>query len=53
MTSDVSLTTELQEFELDLSNSSYQYVIGGFGWVIEASSTDPIVFYIDDIRWVK
>ena len=53
VTSDVSLTTELQEFELDLSNSSYQYVIGGFGWVIEASSTDPIVFYIDDIRWVK
>lgn len=47
------LSDQPQEFELDLTNSTYTYVLGGFGWVLSTTTLDPIVFYIDDIRWVK
>lgn len=48
-----TLTDEPTAYELDLSSSSYLEVLGGFGWVLKASSMDPIVIYMDDIRWVK
>lgn len=47
------LGTSPAEFELDLSSSNYSMVLGGFGWVVEANSLDPIVFYVDDVRWKK
>lgn len=40
------------QYELDLTGSEYVEVIGGFGWTVEVHSLDPVVFYLDDIRWV-
>jgi hypothetical protein len=46
----VPLTTSPQPFTLDLSGSTYNKVVGGFGWSAKDSTT-PVTFYIDDIRW--
>gem|GEM_PF-1478308 len=40
------------QYELDLTGLDYGEVIGGFGWTVEVHSLDPVVFYLDDIRWV-
>lgn len=48
-----TLTAAPQEFELNLAGSNYTYVLGAFGWVVSTTSTEPVTFYIDDIRWVK
>lgn len=46
-----TLTSEPQEIVLDMSTSTYEYVIGGFGWVIAADNLDPRVFYVENARW--
>ncbi len=46
------LSTDWQEFSIDVSTSDLSYVLGGFGWV--ATSTDNpggAVFYVDDIYY--
>lgn len=47
-----ALTTEWQQFSIDLTGMDLSYVLGGFGWV---ASTDQnpggAVFYLDDIRY--
>jgi hypothetical protein len=50
---DQTITGTPTQYELDLTGQNYEMVLGGFCWVVEASSLDPIVFYLDDIRWVK
>ena len=51
----VTLTTEWQQYEIDLSSmpSDYlTYVVGGFGWVAsKEDNPDGIKFYIDDIKF--
>lgn len=39
--------------EISLAGQPYEMVLGGFGWVIETDSLDPIVFYIDNVVWDK
>jgi len=48
-----TVTTTPTTYELNLVGSTYDYVLGGFGWVAQVSSLDPIEFYIDDVQWVK
>jgi exo-beta-1,3-glucanase (GH17 family) len=46
----VWLTTEWQEFHIDLRNADLSRVIDGFGWVAERDRTPKgISFYLDDL----
>jgi hypothetical protein len=48
----VVLTTEWTEYAVSFAGQSYERVIGPLGWSIATSQlADPIVFYLDDIRW--
>ncbi len=47
---EVPLGTEPAEFSLELGATTYQRVVGGFGWVAK-EATAPVTFHIDDIRW--
>jgi hypothetical protein len=49
----IVLTTTPTPYIIDLTGQTYDAVIGGFGWVIEApvGSTAPIAFTVDNIRW--
>jgi hypothetical protein len=49
----VTLTTAMTAYSIDLTGQTYDAVLGGFGWTIEApmGSTTPIVFTVDGIRW--
>jgi hypothetical protein len=49
----LELTSTPQTFELDLKASSYDHVLGGFGWVAQVNSLDPVEFFVDDLRWEK
>jgi hypothetical protein len=48
-----SLTTEMQRFEIDVSNQTYDRVIGGFGWTVTPGMLPPdgYQFCLDNIRW--
>jgi hypothetical protein len=46
----VVLTTTPQEYDIDLTTTTYAKVVGGFGWSAGDSSS-AVVFNIDDIRW--
>jgi len=55
-----ALSTTLSMYSLDLTGQVYDEVIGGFAWIIVtndaaswAPGAPPIVFYIDDIQWIK
>jgi hypothetical protein len=46
------LTTDWQQFDLDLTGLDLSYVLGGFGWVASAQSNpNGAVFYLDDIEY--
>ena len=47
----ITLTTNWQEYTIDLSNASLKSVIGGFCWVASAdyNSKNRITFFLDDI----
>ena len=48
----VSLTTEWQQYSVDLSDKDLSSISGGFCWVASAdSNTEGIVFYLDDIKY--
>jgi hypothetical protein len=47
----VTLTTSWQQYEVPLTGDTYSSVIGAFAWSITTTSTDPIAFYVDDIEW--
>jgi hypothetical protein len=63
----VSLTKEWQQFSVSLTGAdyypegatTYSSVLGGFAWIVippmpnGAPSTEPIVFYLDNIRWTQ
>jgi hypothetical protein len=48
-----TLGTTAMEYSIDLTGQTYDAVLGGFGWTIEApmGSTTPVVFTVDNIRW--
>jgi exo-beta-1,3-glucanase (GH17 family) len=46
----VSLSTEWQEYHIDLTGADLSNVIGGFGWAAERNRTpNGVTFYIDNI----
>lgn len=47
-----TVTTTPTQYEIDLTNQNYEMVLGGFCWTVAAVSSDDVVFYLDDIRWV-
>jgi hypothetical protein len=54
----VTLTTQWQQFTVDFGGATYDQVLGGFAWLLNlptldggAPDTQPIVFYLDAIRW--
>lgn len=47
-----TLTTEWQEFVIDLSGANLSHIIGGFAWTASADSNPKgATFYLDDIRF--
>ena len=57
MTQDVTLSTALLRYTIDLTGQTYDQVIGGFAWIVTVPSPSAtatpkaIVFYLDDMRW--
>jgi len=48
----VELTTEWQQFEIDLTDLDMSYISGGFAWVTNAMACpDGAVFFLDDIQY--
>lgn len=46
----VTLTTEWQEFHVDLREADLSHIIDGFGWVAERARTpDGVALYLDEI----
>ncbi|MGR3310133.1 MAG: hypothetical protein ACUZ77_05095 [Candidatus Brocadiales bacterium] len=49
-----TLTTEWQEYTIDLTGQDLSYVIGGFGWAADAiKNPNGATFYLDDIQYDK
>lgn len=56
----MALTSDWQQFEIDLMNVDLSYMIGGFAWAanwdnngITQESPKTLVFYLDDIRFER
>jgi hypothetical protein len=49
----ITLTNTMMPYIVDLTGLTYDAVLGGFGWVIQApvGSTSPITFTVDSITW--
>jgi exo-beta-1,3-glucanase (GH17 family) len=48
------LTTDWQEFEIDLDGADLTHIIGGFAWVTNwDTNPNGTTFYLDDIRFEK
>ena len=48
----VELTTEWQQFEIDLADLDLSYISGGFCWVTNSmANPDGCIFYLDEIRY--
>jgi hypothetical protein len=45
----VKLSNDWQAFSIPIKQTSYDWVLGGFGW--GTSTQTPIVFSIDDVQW--
>jgi hypothetical protein len=54
---EITLTTEMTQYTVDLSAMTYDAVIGGFSWTTnlpqgtDPTTAAPIVFFLDDIAW--
>ncbi len=49
-----TLTTDWQQYTIDLTGADLSYILGGFGWVANAvNNPSGAVFYLDDIRYDK
>jgi hypothetical protein len=46
----IQLTTQWQEYRIDLEGRNLQRIISGFVWVVEGG-TSPVIFYLDDIAY--
>jgi len=53
--SQVQLTKEWKQYEIDLRGKDLSYIIGGFCWSTSIDVNDPegIVFYLDEIKYEK
>jgi hypothetical protein len=50
----IELTKDWKEYTIDLTGRNFSYVIGGFGWAMNADSNmNGAVFYVDEIRLVR
>ena len=50
----ITLTTEWQEYTIDLTGQDLSYVVGGFGWVANArNNPNGATFYLDNIYYDK
>ncbi len=48
------LTTDWQEYEIDLNGASLTHIIGGFAWVTNWDANPKgATFYLDDIRFTR
>ena len=47
---DAKLTTDWQQFRIDLAGKDLSQVKTGFCWVV-AGRGEPVTFYLDDVRW--
>lgn len=50
----IRLSSEWQQYSIELQGQDLSYVIGGFGWVVDKFRNrghDEVVFYVDDIRY--
>lgn len=50
----IRLSREWKQYTINLSGADLSYVIGGFGWVVDAyrnRGREDVVFYLDDI-WI-
>ena len=50
--SNVALDSTPQEYVIDLTDISYELVVGGFVWTA-AQSDGPMTFHIENIRWIE
>lgn len=51
-TGQIELTKEWKEYEIDLNGLDMSYIIGGFGFAINADSNpDGATFYIDEVKY--
>ncbi|MCP4649183.1 MAG: hypothetical protein GY853_03760 [PVC group bacterium] len=50
----IDVTTEWQQYTIDLTDTDLSYIIGGFCWSTNADANpDGCVFYLDDIQYEK
>lgn len=51
----LTLSQDWKQYSIDVSSNDLSYVLGGFGWVTNASENGnkDIVFYLDDIQYDK
>ena len=50
----ITLSTDWQEYAIDLSNYDLSHVIGGFAWTAtKANNPEGATFYLDDIRFIN
>jgi hypothetical protein len=48
----IRLEPEWRRYEIQLSDQDLSSVIGGFAWIVQANANvDPVVFYIDNVRF--
>ncbi|NIM17440.1 MAG: hypothetical protein GTO45_35965, partial [Candidatus Aminicenantes bacterium] len=54
-TGTITLTSQWEQYSIDLQGNDLSYVLSGFGWVATAvdNNHQNITFYLDDIYWNK
>ena len=50
--SNIALSSTPQEYVIDLTDISYELVVGGFVWTA-AQSDGPMTFHLENIRWIE
>jgi hypothetical protein len=49
---EVTLTSDYQKLEIDLSGVSYESVVSPFGWsIVSQGNPEPVQLFIADVRW--
>jgi hypothetical protein len=47
----ITLTTAWTHYEVPLTGATYTSVLGGFCWVLSATGSESVTFYVDDVKW--
>jgi hypothetical protein len=54
---EITLTTEMTQYSVDISGQTYESVLGAFSWSTnvpegtDPTTAPPIVFFLDDLTW--